>query len=107
MMVAYDSRRPPTPLSEPTREMLRSAIRTALSARDESATALRPAVQTVAAEARERAMRPEELIIELKGIFTEALQGQKKSPGNDEHRVREWLVTNCLKAYYERPPEAP
>lgn len=99
-MVAYDSRRPPTPLSEPTRELLRAAIADALGRNGEGGPLLRTALQAAAKEAREREMRPEELIIELKSIFTGVIHGRASAFAGDDNRLREWLVTNCLKAYY-------
>jgi hypothetical protein len=87
-------------LSEPTRALLRSAIAESLTGNGEGSPSLRAALQTAAAEAREREMRPEELIIELKAIFTSAMHGKGMAVPADENRLREWLVTNCLKAYY-------
>jgi hypothetical protein len=101
MMVAYDSRRPPTPLSDGTREVLRAAIAEALAAPGEGTPALREGLRIAAREAQERQMRPEELIIELKGLFSVVLQGRTGTFTGDENRLREWLVTSCLKAYYE------
>lgn len=102
MMVAYDSRRPPTPLSEATRSQLRAAMAESLDDSGEARPSLRAAVLAAAAEAREREMRPEELIIELKGLFTSALQGRATTFSGDEHKLREWMVTTCLKAYYSK-----
>ncbi len=100
MMVAYDSRRPPTPLSDATRERLRLAITEALGRNGEGGQILREALLLAAGEAREKSMRPEELLIELKHVFAGVLHGRTISAQGDENRLREWLVTNCLKAYY-------
>lgn len=99
-MVAYDSRRPPTPLSDATRELLRVAIVDALGRNGEGGPPLRDALRAAANEARERSMRPEELIIELKHIFASVIHGRAVSLAGDENKLREWLVTNCLKSYY-------
>ena len=100
MMVAYDSRRPPTPLSDATRELLRVAIADALGRNGDGGQLLREALLVAAGEAREKSMRPEELIIELKHVFTGVIHGRSVSAHGEEKRLREWLVTNCLKAYY-------
>lgn len=99
-MVAYDSRRPPTPLSDATRELLRSAIIEAVRSGGEGGGTLRDALSVAAKEAHDLSMRPEELILELKSIFSWAMQKHTPALPGDENKLREWLVTNCLRAYY-------
>jgi hypothetical protein len=87
------------PLSEPTLEQLRRAIQERRQSPAAGDTALHTALQTVAAEARERSLRPEELIVVLKQVVDEA--PGSRSSSSEERRLREWIVTTCIKAYYE------
>jgi hypothetical protein len=87
------------PLSEPTLEQLRKAIqgrRQSPAAGDET---LRGALRVVAAEARERSLRPEELIVALKQVLDES--HNLKSSSAEERQLREWVVTTCIHAYFE------
>jgi hypothetical protein len=87
------------PLSESTLEQVRRAIH---ERRDSPAVgdgALQAALQVVAAEAREHALRPEGLIVTLKQLIDEAL-GSRSGSG-DDRRLREWIVTTCIRAYFE------
>ena len=87
------------PLSEPTLEQLRKAIqdrRRSLAAGDE---AIRGALRAVAAEARERSLRPEELIVALKQVLDEP--HNLKPNSTEERQLREWVVTTCIHAYFE------
>jgi hypothetical protein len=87
------------PLSEPTLEQLRKAIqgrRQSPAAGDET---LRGALRAVAAEARERSLRPEELIVALKHVLDES--HNPKSSSAEERQLREWVVTTCIHAYFE------
>ncbi len=87
------------PLSEATLEHLRRAIndrRQTPAAGDE---ALQAALRAVAGEARERALRPEELIVTLKQVMDEPRSARSSS--SDERQLREWVVTTCIRAYFE------
>ncbi|HZO19678.1 MAG TPA: hypothetical protein VFB46_11890 [Gemmatimonadaceae bacterium] len=61
--------------------------------------ALHAALKSVAAEARERSLRPEELIVTLKQIVEEVPGARVSSI--EERRLREWIVTTCISAYFE------
>jgi hypothetical protein len=89
----------PRPLSAQTVEQLRQAI---LNRRQSPALgddALRRALEAVAAEARQRDLRPEELIVTLKQIVDEA-PGARLISG-DDRRLREWIVSTCIRAYFD------
>lgn len=89
----------PRPLSAHTVEQLRQAI---LDRRQTPALGddvLRRALEAVALEARERALRPEELIVTLKQVVDEA-PGPRLSSG-DDRRLREWIVSTCIRAYFD------
>lgn len=87
------------PLSEPTLEQLRRAIQQRQQSPAAGDSALHAALQVVAAEARERSLRPEELIVTLKQLLDEA-PGSRSGAGEDR-RLREWIVTSCIRAYFE------
>jgi len=87
------------PLSEPTLEQLRKAIqdrRQSAAAGDE---AVRVALRAVAAEARERSLRPEELIVALKQVLDESRNPKPNSI--EDRQLREWVVTTCIQAYFD------
>ncbi|MGQ0714756.1 MAG: hypothetical protein ACT4PJ_13655 [Gemmatimonadaceae bacterium] len=88
----------PRPLSASTVEHLRKAIqdRRQNPAGDD---ALQSALQLVASEARERALRPEELLVVLKQIIDESAAARGSSA--EDRRLREWIVTACIRAYFE------
>jgi hypothetical protein len=87
------------PLSEATLEQLRRAIESRRQAPAAGDDSLQAALQTVAAEARERSLRPEELIVTLKQVMDEPRN--VRSSTTEERQLREWVVTTCIRAYYE------
>lgn len=87
------------PLSEPTLEQLRRAIQERRQSPAAGDATLHTALHTVASEARERSLRPEELIVALKQVVDEA--PGSRSSSSEERRLREWIVTTCIKAYFE------
>lgn len=89
----------PRPLSESTLEQVRRAVQDRRQSPTAEDAALRAALVVVALEARERAIRPEELIVTLKQLIDE-LPGSRSSSG-EERRLREWIVTTCIRAYFE------
>ena len=89
----------PRPLSESTLEQVRRAIQERRQSPAGGDGELRAALEVVALEARERAIRPEELIVTLKQVIDE-LPGSRSSSG-EERRLREWIVTTCIRAYFE------
>jgi hypothetical protein len=87
------------PLSGPTLEQLRRAIQEHRQSPGPGEPTLQAALQAVAAEARLRSLRPEELIVALKQVLDES-PGSRSASG-EERRLREWVVTTCIRAYYE------
>ena len=88
------------PLSEPTLELLRRAIHQRRQSPAIGDEELHAALQVVAAEAREHSLRPEELIVALKQVIDE-VPGVRSNSG-DDRRLREWIVTTCIQAYFDR-----
>lgn len=103
-MNAPDSLPPPEPrtLSAPTLSRLRAVM--ALHASDPRAPdgELRDALRAAADEARERALRPEELIIALKALLEDIGNDRPRWNATEQLRFREWLVTTAIRAYYGR-----
>ena len=88
----------PRPLSESILEQVRRALQERRQSPAAGDSALQAALQAVAVEARERSLRPEELIVALKHVIDEA--AGSRSAGEDR-RLREWIVTTCIRAYFE------
>ena len=102
-MAALDSRHWPDAakrLKEDTIVALRDAIIAQRDAGREPTHVLRDAVSSAARDARERAIPPEALLVQLKMIAEEA--GVPPMIGADEGAtaLREWLVSACVAAYY-------
>lgn len=89
----------PRPLSAHTVEQLRQAIRDRRQSPAVGDDALRRALEAVAAEARQRALRPEELIVTLKQVIDDAPGARLSSA--DDRRLREWIVSTCIRAYFD------
>jgi len=105
-MVAYDSRRVPDPehmLRPETIGALRAALAEQRGVGAEPVTSLSEAIRAASREARERHLPPEALLIQLKSLADEV--GLPPVPSSQDRAkrraVREWMVTACLRAYWE------
>ena len=87
------------PLSEATLEQLRKAIQDRRQSPAIGDDAVQAALRVVASEARERALRPEELIVALKQLMDEPRSARSSS--TEDRQLREWVVTTCIRAYFE------
>ena len=106
-MVPQDSRQPPPSrtLAPETSEALRVVIAERWRATEDADARLSAALVQAAHEAHERGLRPEELIIAMKTLEEEVMgrPGALRATDPDaRRRFREWLVSACLKAYFER-----
>lgn len=102
-----------TPVNEPTQDpspkarlstetvaKLRAALQHWVRDDGTSDVALRDALHVIAAEARERGIRAEELLVTLKATWFE-LGGAPTAPhAPSDHKRLDELVTACIKAYY-------
>lgn len=90
----------PLSLSERVVAPLRAAI--GRTARDPSTddAALRAAIAGVVAEARGREMRPEQLIPLFKALLDSLPEMHGAQSRLEEARLRERLITLCIKSYY-------
>jgi hypothetical protein len=87
------------PLSEPTLDQLRKALQGRRQSPATGDEALRRALRATATEARQRSLRPEELIVALKQVLDEP--HNPKPTSVEERQLREWVVTTCIEAYFE------
>ena len=89
-------------LSEPQLTRLREAIVTRLHDPSVADDDLRVVLHDVAAEARTRALRPEELIVSLKSVLAQVGAARFPSSPEEQRRLQEWLVTTCIQAYFSK-----
>lgn len=103
-MMAHDSRfsPEPRPLSDETLAVLRKAVLGHLERKSDPERELEQAVAAVVDEARERSMRPEELIIAFKALYATLPDPPTIAARAEQLRLRERLVTACIHAYYGR-----
>lgn len=100
--MAPDSRYLPEPrsLSDETLAVLREAVGGHLQHASDPDCGLERAVAAVVREARERAMRPEELIVAFKSLYSSLPEPSTAAARAEQVRLREHLVTACIRAYY-------
>ena len=100
MMMAHDSSQtPPSRLDDDTVAAVRAALRAYLANSADSA-ALQSALQRVSAEARERTMRPEQLLVVLKDVWSTLPEVRAMSVAGEQVRLLQHVVTMCIKEYY-------
>jgi hypothetical protein len=101
-MMAYDSRSTPEPqpLSELTSAALRDAVIRLWHHADDGDAALESAVARMVAEARERNLRAEDLILAFKALLAQLPELNAVDRRLEAVRFRERLITLCIKAYY-------
>jgi hypothetical protein len=87
-------------LSTQTTATLRAAVLRHLERGDDGEASLGRAVETVVAEAREREMRPEELILAFKNLYDALPEPPSAVARAEQMQLRERLVTACIRAYY-------
>ena len=102
-MMAYDSRSTPDRprLSQTTLAELREAVRTLWSAPDAVDGALESAVAALVREARDRTLRAEDVLVDVKALLTDMPELEAPERRLEVARFREQLITRCIKAYYQ------
>lgn len=102
-MMAYDSRSTPERrrLSDATVSELRRAVLRFWEQPSAVDGALVAAMEELVREARERALRAEEVLVEVKAVLANIPELDAPERRMESARFREQLVTRCIKAYYE------
>lgn len=107
-MIAHDSRGTPEnarTLSETVARRVREAIEVRWSAKtdadvDRTIDALAAALDEAAAEAHERSLHPEELILAIKALEEQVATARGMTAYADRRALRAELVTACIHAYF-------
>ncbi len=100
MMMAHDSSHtPPSRLDDDTVAAVRGALRAYLSPSADP-TALQGALVRMSAEARERAILPEQLLVVLKDVWGALPEVRAMTDAGEQVRLLQRVVTMCIKEYY-------
>ena len=99
MMMAHDSTPNHPELDEASVDALESALEKYLVGAKEIAT-VQPALRRIAAEAREKKMTAEQLLVLLKDIWFRLPQVRKTAEGESQTRMLQSIVTLCIREYY-------
>jgi hypothetical protein len=101
MMMAHDSSPPPAPgLAEETVTRARIALSGYLEDPEVHGQDLRDALDVMAAEAREKRMLPEQLLVVLKDIWYSLPAVRSVEDSGSQIRMLQRVVTMCIKEYY-------
>jgi hypothetical protein len=87
-------------LSEATLSRLRSALAEQLKLANGPTPELISLLKHVGAEAREKNIRPEQLIVAFKSMLNSLDESHGPREIEKHERVRQTLVTLCIQAYY-------
>ena len=100
MMMAHDSSHPPpSRLDDETVAAVRDALRTYLS-RTPQPAALQRALVRMSAEARDRSILPEQLLVVLKDVWGTLPEVRAMTDTGEQVRLLQRVVTMCIKEYY-------
>lgn len=103
-MTVNETTREQSPMSGLTPEamgLLRNALTARMRGHGEADASLGTALRAVAAEARDRGIRAESLLVTLKSMWFEIGGEPSTSSGSATgHRLLDEVVTACIKAYY-------
>jgi hypothetical protein len=102
MMMAFDSSQtPPSRLKAETVAAVRTALREFLADAPARTDALRVALVSMAGEAREKAILPEQLLVVLKDIWGAMPEVRSMKDTGEQIRLLQRVVTMCIKEYYQ------
>jgi hypothetical protein len=79
---------------------LQAALTDQIQRPDSPAPELNELLQRVAREAREKNIRPEELLVIFKRLWNSLAETMRPQSADQFERIRQNLVTVCIKAYY-------
>jgi len=91
---------PVSSLSESTMKELRTALIEQFKRPDGPTKELATLLRKVAREAHEQDIRPEQLIVIFKQLWSSLAESLRPQNADQYERVRERLVTLCIQAYY-------
>lgn len=100
-MKAADSSPPSPVLADDTLLAVRRALSDFLAAKEEPET-LRASLRSLAAEAREKGMFPERLLVLLKELWF-GLPEVNQQDGAEQMQRLQRVVTICIREYYAEP----
>jgi uncharacterized protein (DUF2267 family) len=98
MMMAHDSTPDRPELNASSVEVLRSAFRDYLA--DGDSARLQAALRVIAGQAREKQMRAEHLLVQLKDIWFELPEISRAPEGEEQNRLLQRVVTLSIREYY-------
>jgi hypothetical protein len=100
MMMAHDSSHtPPSRLDDETVAAVRDALRAYLAS-SADAVPLQNALLMMSAEARARALLPEQLLVVLKDVWAALPEVRAMTDAAEQVRLLQRVVTMCIKEYY-------
>ena len=100
MMMAHDSSpTPPGGLAEETTDAVRAALVHYLRA-PSSPNELRDALNSMAEEARKKAILPEQLLVTLKQLWSSLPEVRSVGDVDQQTRMLQRVVTMCIREYY-------
>ena len=100
MMMAFDSSQPPSSrLDEATVSAVRDALRLYL-ADSSDPNALQQALVRMSAEARDKQLHAEQLLVHLKDIWSALPEVRSMTDSAEQIRLMQRVVTMCIKEYY-------
>ena len=105
-MVAYNSQTPDDHrrlLSADVAEQLRAALVAHWQQPATSNGAIAIALDEAARDAKQRHLRPEELLLALKAIEQQVAGSLQRVDSDERDHLRAWLVGACLRAYFGEP----
>ena len=91
---------PVSQLSEGTMQELRAALTEQMKHADQPTPELAKLLKRIGAEARQKNIRPEELIVTFKQLWNSLAESLRPQNVEQHERVRQNLVTLCIRAYY-------
>jgi 3-methyladenine DNA glycosylase Mpg len=89
-------------LSADAAAQLRSAIAERWTRPNQSDDALTQALAVAAQEAKQRSLRPEELLLALKAIEEDVAVKARVADSDERDRFRFWLVGACMRAFFSQ-----
>ena len=89
-----------SPLSEATISELRRALTEQQKHQDSPTPELAKLLRKAGAEAREKKLRPEELLVVFKQLWNSLPEPVDPQSTDQRERLRQRLVTLCIQAYY-------